>query len=115
MEEILFRAYDGGDWIYSETVAQDKGDPSIWWIKNEQEDWSFCGKPQLYTGIHDIHGVKIFEGDILDYLCGGTKQDTPYVVESVFDLWNDIGVGQGDGYYSMAGFKIIDNVTEKDL
>lgn len=115
MEEILFRGYDGGDWVYSKTIAQDEADKSIWWIWGNSDEWLMCGKPQLYTGIHDIHGVKIFEGDILSYLCGGTKQDKPYVVESVSELWNDIGIGQGDGYYSMSGFEIIDNVTEKDL
>lgn len=66
MREIKFRGYDGADWVYSESVFQDRGDKDIWWILDQNDDWLMCGKPDQYTGIKDENGIEIFHGSIVN-------------------------------------------------
>lgn len=66
----LHRAYDGGDWIYGTTFAQDKGDSSIWWYIDEHDEVTMVGEPESSIGETDKNGKEVFLNDIIKHRLG---------------------------------------------
>ena len=69
--EIEFRGFDGTKWYYGDLEYNRK--TAVAWIHTYKEDGSY-DKPYAvdpdtvgqFTGLVDKHGVKVFEGDIVD-------------------------------------------------
>ena len=86
MKEILFRGYnkkiEGDHFIYGETVLyQEHRNQWVMLVETELgEQWVDIDEPQPYIGADDIKGKKIFEGDLLQWIEGGTPNKTPHYV-----------------------------------
>lgn len=63
-----------------------------------------------YTGFHDCHGMKVYEGDVLTIWIQGDKQINPYVVEDMFRLYSDYN--HDDMYYQITKMEVIGNIHE---
>ena len=93
MREILFRAQrvEDNQWTYGYYVHQ-YGAHEI--IREELDEWANEGYhivPETvgqYTGLTDKHGIKIFEGDIIQNVTEGKTAVVQWFSEySAFMLW----------------------------
>ena len=94
MREILFRGKrsDTGEWIYGDLLH------NIDVVKIREQEQSiqriaksFVVIPETvgqYTGLTDIHGVKIFEGDIIE---AHLDELFPDLATTLIVVWSDYG------------------------
>lgn len=125
MREIIFRGkrVDNGEWVEGFLVKHPSavyiGDCSPWYISVPPLDPDDCGRlyniiPETagqFTGVNDIRGKKIFEGDILiSYDMFGYKDDCGIV------CWNDLfcswHIGTHTMYDRIATYEVIDNIYD---
>lgn len=86
MREILFRGkrYSDGEWNYGNLSTSDNREPII---MPKDGTWGYCVIPETvgqYTGLQDVNGKKIFEGDILQ--CNDNPVDLVKAVFGAFDV-----------------------------
>ena len=118
MREILFRGkrIDNGEWVYGNLVRGcDEKYAYIVEFGNKELCRNYINvKPDTvgqYTGLDDKCGNKIFEGDILDGLCG---LHIVYFDDSFacFDWKNAIGK-QGESFSGFADdYEVIGNIHD---
>ena len=66
MREIKFRAWNGEEMYYRVVGSNYKDGPvSIVWLENKKEWVNHDGVISQYTGLKDVVGKEIFEGDII--------------------------------------------------
>lgn len=111
MREIKFRAWNKTQ-LWMDNVWSIDWEHDLLCFSKHNQDFMEHYALMQFTGLKDKNGVEIYEEDIFNYRCGGTKQDSPYVVKDAFELWKDIGEGEGDSYYRMSDFEVIGNIYE---
>ena len=84
MREIKFRAWlkgvfdEGGDMVYFDLFSTD-GD----YIIKEGRSVRECDAVMQYTGLRDVDGKEIYEGDILEYFSGLVAKGSNPIIRQV--------------------------------
>lgn len=120
MREIIFRGYDGMDWIYGSAVMYYNEQDAWYMIENgaPDDDWMMVGNVGQYTGLTDCEGRKIYEGDVVRYYrrnlemaLGITKGGEDYGYEVREIIFRDQGFNVPLGL--IKGLKVIGDIYEK--
>ncbi len=65
---------------------------------------------QQFTGLLDLKGKEIYEGDLLKITMGGDFQDELYIVEDTCKFYFDCN--RDDSYLQITSYKIVGNIFE---
>ena len=75
-------------------------------FKSDEEDIIV----QQFTGFQDFNNKDIYEGDIIRIWMGGCRQDNPYIVRDMRELYFECN--REDSYFRITKIEIVGNIFE---
>jgi hypothetical protein len=119
MRKIKFRGYDGMDWAYGTTISYDNNTDTWHMIPDgfPDDDWIMVGDIGQYTGLRDIKGQEIYEGDIVRYYqrnleqAFGFNEGDNYLYKTREIIYREQGFNIPQGF--IKDLQVIGNIYEK--